>query len=145
MAGETPVTIIGNVVADPELRFTPSGAAVASFRVASTPRYFDKQANEWKDGEPLFMTCNAWRNLGENVAETLSKGMRVIVQGSMKQRNWESKEGDKRSSIEVEVNAVGPELTWAKATVERVSRDNGNGGYRSGPQQPTTDPSDSPF
>jgi single-strand DNA-binding protein len=141
--GETPVTIVGNVVAEPELRFTPSGAAVTSFRVASTPRYFNKEANEWTDGEPLFMTCNAWRNLGENVAETLSKGMRVIVQGNMKQRNWEDKEGAKRSTIEVEVSAVGPELTWAKATVERVSRDSGN--RDSGGRPPVVEPSDSPF
>ena len=129
MAGDTQITMIGNLVADPELRFTPSGAAVASFRVASTPRYFDKQNNEWKDGESLFLTCNVWRQQAENVTESLAKGMRVIVVGRLRQRSYETREGERRQVMEIEVDDVGPALRNAKASVERISRD---GGYNSG-------------
>ena len=129
MAGDTQITMIGNLVADPELRFTPSGAAVASFRVASTPRYFDKQNNEWKDGESLFLTCNVWRQQAENVTESLAKGMRVIVVGRLRPRSYETREGERRQVMEIEVDDVGPALRNAKASVERISRD---GGYNSG-------------
>ena len=108
MAGETVITIVGNLVDDPELRFTPSGAAVAKFRVASTPRTFDQQTNEWKDGESLFLTCTVWRQAAENVAESLQRGMRVIVQGRLKQRSYETREGEKRTVYELEVDEVGP-------------------------------------
>ena len=128
-AGDTQITVIGNLVADPELRFTPSGAAVASFRVASTPRFFDRQSNEWRDGDSLFMTCNVWRQYAENVAETLQKGMRVIVVGRLKQRSYETREGEKRTVFEVEVDEVGPALRSATASVSRVSREGGGGGY----------------
>src|ERR1700755_2840583 len=110
MAGETVITVVGNLVDDPELRFTPSGAAVAKFRIASTPRTFDRQTNEWKDGESLFLTCNVWRQPAENVAESLQRGMRVIVQGRLRQRSYETKEGEKRTVFEVEVDEVGPSL-----------------------------------
>ena len=119
MSGETVITIVGNLVDDPELRFTPSGVAVARFRVASTPRTFDKQANEWKDGESLFLTCSAWRKLGENVAESLARGLRVIVQGRLKQRSYEDKEGVKRTVYELDVDEVGPSLARATAKVEK--------------------------
>ena len=119
MSGETVITIVGNLVDDPELRFTPSGVAVARFRVASTPRTFDKQANEWKDGESLFLTCSAWRKLGENVAESLARGARVIVQGRLKQRSYEDKEGVKRTVYELDVDEVGPSLARATAKVEK--------------------------
>ena len=125
MAGETQITVIGNLTADPELRFTPSGAAVANFTVASTPRTFDKQRNEWVDGEALFMRCAAWKQLGENVAESLSKGLQVIVQGRLKARSYETKEGEKRTSMELEVDAVGPSLQFATATVNRGGRGGG--------------------
>ena len=108
MAGETTITVVGNLTADPELRFTASGHAVASFTVASTPRTFDRQANEWKDGDSLYLTCNVWRQYAENVAESLTKGMRVIVQGRLKQRSYETREGEKRTVFEVEVDEVGP-------------------------------------
>ncbi len=127
-AGDTNITVIGNMVADPELRFTPSGAAVASFRIASTPRFFDKQANEWRDGDSLFLTCNVWRQYAENVAESLSKGMRVIVTGRLKQRSYETREGEKRTVFEVEVDDVGPALRNATAKVNRVQREGGGGG-----------------
>lgn len=130
-AGDTNITVIGNMVADPELRFTPSGAAVASFRIASTPRFFDKQANEWRDGDSLFLTCNVWRQYAENVAESLSKGMRVIVTGRLKQRSYETREGEKRTVFEVEVDDVGPALRNATAKVNRVQREGGSGGGRS--------------
>ena len=129
MAGDTQITMIGNLVADPELRFTPSGAAVASFRVASTPRFFDKQNNEWKDGESLFLTCNVWRQQAENVTESLAKGMRVVVVGRLRQRSYETRDGERRQVMEIEVDDVGPALRNAKASVERISRD---GGYSSG-------------
>ena len=130
--GDTAITVVGNLVADPELRFTPSGAAVASFRIASTPRFFDKQANEWKDGDSLFLTCNVWRQYAENVAESLTKGTRVIVTGRLKQRSYETREGEKRTVFEVEVDDVGPALRNATAKVNRISRDGGGGGYGGG-------------
>src|SRR5437867_12888749 len=128
MAGETVITVVGNLTDDPELRFTPSGAAVAKFRVASTPRYLDKQTNEWKDGESLFLSCNVWRQAAENVAESLQRGMRVIVQGRLKQRSYETKEGEKRTVFEVDVDEVGPSLRSATAKVTRASRSGGDGG-----------------
>jgi len=132
MAGDTVITLVGNLVDDPELRFTPSGAAVANFRIASTPRQFDRQANEWKDGEALFLTCNVWRQTAENVAESLTKGMKVIVQGRLKQRSYETREGEKRTVFEVEVDEVGPCLTFATAKVNRTPRGGGGGGGYSG-------------
>src|SRR6266704_475245 len=130
-AGDTTITLIGNLVDDPELRFTPSGAAVAKFRVASTPRYLDKQTNEWKDGESLFLSCNVWRQAAENVAESLQRGMRVIVQGRLKQRSYETKEGEKRTVYEVEVDEVGPSLRNASAKVTKTQR-SGSGGFGGG-------------
>ena len=127
-AGDTTITMIGNLVDDPELRFTPSGAAVAKFRVASTPRYLDKATNEWKDGESLFLQCNIWRQAAENVAESLTKGMRVILSGRLKQRSYETKEGEKRTVFEVEVDEVGPSLRNATAKVTRTQRAGGSGG-----------------
>jgi single-strand DNA-binding protein len=124
-AGDTTITMIGNLVDDPELRFTPSGAAVAKFRVASTPRYLDKATNEWKDGESLFLQCQIWRQAAENVAESLTKGMRVILSGRLKQRSYETKEGEKRTVFEVEVDEVGPSLRNATAKVTRASRAGG--------------------
>ncbi|CAN2167280.1 Ssb Single-stranded DNA-binding protein [Candidatus Nanopelagicaceae bacterium] len=128
-AGDTTITMIGNLVDDPELRFTPSGAAVAKFRVASTPRYLDKQTNEWKDGESLFLQCQIWRQAAENVAESLTKGMRVILSGRLKQRSYETKEGEKRTVFEVEVDEVGPSLRNATAKVTKAQRAGGAGGY----------------
>ncbi|MDT7552260.1 MAG: single-strand DNA-binding protein [Pseudonocardiales bacterium] len=132
MAGETLITVVGNLTADPELRFTPSGAAVANFTVASTPRNFDRQAGEWKDGEALFMRCNVWRQAAENVAETLTRGMRVMVSGRLKQRSYETREGEKRTVVELEVDEVGPSLKYATAKVNRVSRGSGDGGFGGG-------------
>ena len=128
-AGDTTITMIGNLVDDPELRFTPSGAAVAKFRVASTPRYLDKTTNEWKDGESLFLQCQIWRQAAENVAESLTKGMRVILSGRLKQRSYETKEGEKRTVFEVEVDEVGPSLRNATAKVTRTQRAGGSGGF----------------
>lgn len=128
MAGETEITVVGNLVDDPELRFTPSGAAVANFRIASTPRTFDRQTNEWKDGEALFLACSVWRQAAENVAESLTKGMRVVVQGRLKARTWETREGEKRTSFEIEVEEVGPSLKFATAKVARAQRSGGGGG-----------------
>ncbi len=125
-AGDTVITIVGNLVDDPELRFTPSGAAVAKFRIASTPRYLDKATNEWKDGDSLFLSCNVWRQAAENVAESLQRGMRVIVQGRLKQRSYETKEGEKRTVFEVEVDEVGPSLRNATAKVAKTSRGTGS-------------------
>lgn len=122
MAGDTTITVIGNLTADPELRFTPNGAAVANFTVASTPRTFDRATNEWKDGAALFLRCNIWREAAENVAESLSKGMRVIVSGRLKQRSYETQDGEKRTIYELEVDEVGPSLRFATAKVERQSR-----------------------
>ncbi|GGL01247.1 single-stranded DNA-binding protein [Sphaerisporangium melleum] len=127
-AGDTTITIVGNLVDDPELRFTPSGQAVARFRIASTPRFMDRQTNEWKDGESLFLTCNVWRQAAENVAESLQRGMRVIVQGRLKQRSYETKEGEKRTVYEVEVDEVGPSLRNATTKVNKTSRQGGGGG-----------------
>ena len=131
-AGDTNITLIGNLVDDPELRFTPSGAAVAKFRIASTPRYLDKQTNEWKDGESLFLSCNVWRQAAENVAESLQRGMRVIVSGRLKQRSYETKEGEKRTVYEVEVDEVGPSLKSATAKVVKTQRGAGAGGFGGG-------------
>jgi single-strand DNA-binding protein len=128
MAGDTVITVVGNLTADPELRFTPSGAAVANFTVASTPRTFDRQSGEWKDGEALFLRCNIWRQAAENVAETLTRGARVIVQGRLKQRSFETREGEKRTVIELEVDEIGPSLRYATASVNKVSRGGGGGG-----------------
>ncbi len=132
MAGDTYITVVGNLVDDPELRFTPSGAAVANFRIASTPRTFDRQTNEWKDGEGLFLSCSVWRQAAENVAESLQKGMRVIVQGRLVSRSYEDREGQKRTVNEIQVDEVGPSLTWATAKVSRASRSGGGGGYNQG-------------
>jgi single-strand DNA-binding protein len=145
-AGDTVITLVGNLVDDPELRFTPSGAAVARFRIASTPRYLDRQTNEWKDGESLFLTCNVWRQAAENVAESLQRGMRVLVQGRLKQRSYETKEGEKRTVFEVEVDEVGPSLRNATAKVTKTTRSGGGfgggggagGGFGGG--QPADDP-----
>ena len=121
-AGDTQITIIGNLVDDPQLRYTPTGQAVANFRVASTPRFMDRQTNEWKDGDSLFLSCNVWRQAAENVAESLQRGMRVIVSGRLRQRSYETKEGEKRTVYEVEVDEVGPSLRNASAKVARSSR-----------------------
>ena len=128
MAGDTVITVIGNLTADPELRFTPAGAAVANFTVASTPRIFDRQSNEWKDGEALFLRCNIWREAAENVAESLTRGSRVIVQGRLKQRSYETREGEKRTVVELEVDEIGPSLRYATAKVNKASRGGGCGG-----------------
>jgi single-strand DNA-binding protein len=128
MAGDTVITVIGNLTSDPELRFTPSGAAVANFTVASTPRTLDKQSGEWKDGEALFLRCNIWRQAAENVAESLTRGARVVVQGRLKQRSFETKEGEKRTVVELEVDEIGPSLRYATAKVNKVSRGGGGGG-----------------
>ncbi|MEN8649853.1 single-stranded DNA-binding protein [Streptomyces sp. 21So2-11] len=132
MAGETVITVVGNLVDDPELRFTPSGAAVAKFRVASTPRIFDKQTNEWKDGDGLFLTCSVWRQAAENVAESLQRGMRVVVQGRLKQRSYEDREGVKRTVYELDVEEVGPSLKTATAKVTKTTGRGGQGGYGAG-------------
>ena len=132
MAGETVITVVGNLVDDPELRFTPSGAAVAKFRVASTPRTFDRQTNEWKDGESLFLTCSVWRQAAENVAESLQRGMRVIVQGRLKQRSYEDREGVKRTVYELDVEEVGASLRNATAKVTKTTGRGGQGGYGGG-------------
>ncbi len=134
MAGDTIITVVGNLTADPELRFTPSGAAVANFTVASTPRTFDKNSNEWKDGEALFLRCSVWRQAAENVAESLQKGTSVIVQGRLKQRSYETKEGEKRTVYELDVDEIGPSLRWATAKVTKASRGGGGGGYGGGGQ-----------
>lgn len=128
MSGETVITVIGNVTGDPELRFTPSGAAVANFTIASTPRTFDKQANEWKDGETLFLRCSIWREAAENVAESLTKGTRVIVSGRLVQRSYETREGEKRTVYELQVEEVGPSLRYASAKVTRTQRSSASGG-----------------
>jgi len=135
MAGDTVITVIGNITGDPELRFTPSGAAVANFTVASTPRQFDRQSNEWKDGETLFMRCSVWRDAAENVAESLQRGTRVIVSGRLKSRSYETKEGEKRTVIEMEVDEVGPSLRYATAKVNKTQRSGGGGGFGGGGQQ----------
>jgi single-strand DNA-binding protein len=131
-AGDTQITLIGNLVDDPQLRYTPTGQAVANFRVASTPRFLDRQTNEWKDGDSLFLTCNVWRQAAENVAESLQRGMRVIVSGRLRQRSYETKEGEKRTVYEIEVDEVGPSLRNASAKVVRSSRATGQGGSGGG-------------
>ncbi|MCP1388678.1 single-stranded DNA-binding protein [Corynebacterium sp. TA-R-1] len=150
--GDTQITVVGNLVADPELRFIPSGAPVANFRIASTPRSFNRETNQWEDGEALFLTCNCWRQMAENVAETLTKGMRVMVQGRLKQRSYQTREGENRTVFEIEVDEVGPSLKYASATVNRNPREGGNnyggggqgqsgqgqrnqGGFNQGPSQ----------
>lgn len=158
MAGETSITIIGNLVDDPELRFTPSGSAVANFKIASTPRNFDKQSNEFKDGETLFLRCAVWREAAENVAESLTKGMRVIIEGFLKSRSYETKEGEKRTVIELEVNEIGPSLRYANAKVNRTQRSGGNqqaasqpaqgggfGGYNAATQATMNRPAEDPW
>ncbi|GAA1355106.1 single-stranded DNA-binding protein [Saccharothrix algeriensis] len=148
MAGETTITVVGNLTADPELRFTQSGAAVASFTVASTPRTFDRQTGEWKDGEALFLRCNVWRQVAENVAESLTRGSRVLVSGRLRQRSFETKEGEKRTVIELEVDEVGPSLRYATAKVNKVSRGDGGGGFGGGGQSRgggSTPPADDPW
>lgn len=132
--GDTPITVVGNLVADPELRFIPSGAAVANFRIASTPRTFNRETNQWEDGEALFLTCNCWRQMAENVAESLTKGMRVVVTGKLRQRSYQTKEGENRTVFEVEVDEVGPSLKYASASVTRNPREGGAGGYGGGNQ-----------
>ena len=132
MAGDTTITIVGNLVDDPELRFTPSGQAVAKFRIASTPRFLDKATNEWKDGDGLFLSCNVWRQYAENVAESLTRGMRVIVTGRLRQRTYETREGEKRTVYEIEVDDVGPALRNATAKVSKVSRSDGGFGAGAG-------------
>ena len=142
MANDTQITIVGNLVAEPELRFTPSGAAVANFTIASTPRTFDKQANEWRDGDPMFLGCSVWRQAAENVAESLTKGMRVIVQGRLKSRSYETREGEKRTVFEIDVEEVGPSLTWATA---RVTRNDRLGAGQSRPQAQQQRPAGDPW
>jgi single-strand DNA-binding protein len=131
MAGETPITVVGNLTADPELRFTPSGAAVANFTVASTPRTFDRQTNDWKDGEALFLNCSVWRQAAENAAESLTRGMRVIVSGRLKARSYETREGEKRTVFEIDVDEVGPSMKYATAKVTKTSRSGGGQGFGS--------------
>ena len=128
-AGDVTITVVGNLTDDPELRFTPSGAAVANFRIASTPRTFDRQTNEWKDGDALFLSCAVGRQAAENVAESLQKGMRVVVQGRLKSRQYETREGEKRTVFEIDVEEVGPSLKYATAKVTRTTRSGGGGGY----------------
>jgi single-strand DNA-binding protein len=144
MAGDTTITIVGNLVDDPELRFTPSGQAVAKFRLASTPRFLDKTTNEWKDGEGLFLSCNVWRQYAENVAESLTRGMRVIVTGRLRQRTYETREGEKRTVYEIEVDDVGPALRNATAKVTKVSRSDGGFGAGS-PAAPATPGGEDPW
>nr|NLI51048.1 single-stranded DNA-binding protein [Propionibacterium sp.] len=134
MAGETIITLVGNLTADPELRFTPAGAPVANFTVASTPRTFDRQTNEWRDGDAMFLNCSVWRQAAENVAESLTKGMRVIVQGRLKSRSFETREGERRTVFEVDVDEVGPSLKYASARVQKNAGGSGGsgGGYPAG-------------
>jgi single-strand DNA-binding protein len=143
MAGDTVITVVGNLTDDPELRFTSSGAAVANFTVASTPRFFDKNTNDWKDGDALFLRCSIWRQAAENVAETLTKGARVIVQGRLKQRSYETREGEKRTVYELDVDEVGPSLRYATAKVTKVTRSGGGGGFGGG--APAAAPADDPW
>lgn len=134
MSGETTLTVVGNLTADPELRFTPSGAAVANFTVASTPRFYDRQAGEWRDGDPLFLRCSLWRQAAENVCESLTRGCRVIVTGQLKQRSYETREGEKRTAYELTVDEIGPSLKYATAKVNRAQRGNGGQGGGFAPQ-----------
>jgi single-strand DNA-binding protein len=143
MAGETTITVVGNLVADPELRFTQSGAAVVSFTVASTPRKFDKASGEWTDGNALFMRCSAWRQMAEHIAESLTRGMRVVVQGRLSQRTFDTKEGEKRTVIELEVDEVGPSLRYGTAKFNKADRQ--SGGQYDNPNQKKTMPVDDPW
>jgi len=148
VAGDTVITVVGNLTDDPELRFTSSGAAVANFTVASTPRFFDKNTNDWKDGDALFLRCSIWRQAAENVAETLTKGARVIVQGRLKQRSYETREGEKRTVYELDVDEVGPSLKYATAKVAKVTRGGGGGGGfggGGGAPAPASAPADDPW
>ncbi len=140
MAGDTIITVVGNLTGDPELRFTPSGAAVANFTIASTPRSFDRQTNEWKDGDTLFLRCSAWREMAENVAESLTKGTRVIAQGRLVQRSYETREGEKRTVVELQVDEVGPSMRYASAKVTRAQRSGGGGGFSAGGGGADNDP-----
>ncbi len=145
-AGDIVVTVVGNLTNDPELRFTPSGAAVASFTIASNSRYLDKTTNEWKDGDPVYMRCSVWRQYAENVAESLTKGTRVIAQGRLKQRSYETREGEKRTVVEMEVDDVGPALRNATAKVNRIQREGGGGGFGGGaPAAGGGTPADDPW
>jgi single-strand DNA-binding protein len=144
MAGDTVITVVGNLTDDPELRFTSSGAAVANFTVASTPRFFDKNSGDWKDGDALFLRCSIWRQAAENVAETLTKGARVIVQGRLKQRSYETREGEKRTVYELDVDEVGPSLRYATAKVTKATRSGGSGGGFGG-SAPSGQPADDPW
>jgi single-strand DNA-binding protein len=128
MAGETVITVVGNLTADPELRFTPSGAAVASLTIASTPRTYDRNSGEWKDGEALFLRCSVWRQAAENVAESLQRGMRVVAQGRLKQRSFETREGEKRTVVEMDIDEIGPSLRYATAKVNKTQRGSSGGG-----------------
>ena len=140
MAGETRMTIVGNLTDDPELRFTQSGAPVANFTIASTPRRFNKEAQAWEDGDTLFMRCSVWNKKAENVAESLAKGYRVIAEGFIKQRSYETREGEKRTVVEMEVDEIGPSLTFVTATISRSDRPSGGGGRQSTPARPAADP-----
>jgi single-strand DNA-binding protein len=145
-AGDTQITIAGNLVDDPELRFTPAGQPVARFRVASTPRFLDKNTNEWKDGDSLFLTCNVWRQAAENVAESLTRGTRVIVQGRLRQRSYETREGEKRTVVEMEVDEIGPSLRYATAKINRTQRGSSSGGgFGSSGTEASTAPADDPW
>jgi single-strand DNA-binding protein len=145
MAGETIITVVGNLTADPELRFTPSGAAVASFTIASTPRTYDRNTNEWKDGEALFLRCSIWRQAAENVAESLTRGMRVIASGRLKQRSYETREGEKRTVIELDIDEIGPSLKYAAAKVNKTQRGSSSGGGFGGSGSGGGAPSDDPW
>ena len=149
MAGDTVITVVGNLTADPELRFTPSGAAVASFTIASTPRTFDRNTNEWKDGEALFLRCSIWRQAAENVAESLQRGMRVVAQGRLQQRSYETREGEKRTVVEMQVDEIGPSLRYATAKVNRTQRGSSSGGgfgsSGSGSESSSSSGSDDPW
>ena len=145
MAGDTVITVVGNLTADPELRFTPSGAAVASFTIASTPRTFDRNTNEWKDGEALFLRCSIWRQAAENVAESLTRGMRVIASGRLKQRSFETREGEKRTVIELDVDEIGPSLRYASAKVNKTQRGSAGGFGSSGSSSSGNTQGDDPW
>jgi single-strand DNA-binding protein len=140
MAGDTIINVVGNLTADPELRFTPSGAAVANFTIASTPRVFDRQANEWRDGDALFLRCSVWRQAAENVAESLTRGMRVMASGRLKQRSYETREGEKRTVIELDVEEIGPSLKYATAKVNRTERASTGGGFGASSSAGAEDP-----
>lgn len=146
--GETPITVIGNLVADPELRYTPNGAAVANFRVATTPRRYNANQQQWVDGDPMFLTCNLWKQPAENMANSLTKGMRVIVTGTLKQRTFEDKAGENRTVFEVQADEVGPSLRYATAQVQKTTNNNRGGGFQQQQQQqqrPQQQPADNPW